>query len=62
MVFFETLKNRGIQEDDYLITKEGYEHLSVLAPRTVKDIEAAMKLPSPLDNFILPELGKEKKN
>ena len=49
-------------EDDYLITKEGYEHLSVLAPRTVKDIEAAMKLPSPLDNFILPELGKEKKN
>ncbi len=62
MVFFETLKNRGTQEDDYLITKEGYEHLSVLTPRTVKDIEAAMKLPSPLDNFILPELGKEKKN
>jgi hypothetical protein len=49
-------------EDDYLITKDGYDHLSVLAPRTVKDIEAAMKLPSPLDNFILPELGKEKKN
>jgi Xaa-Pro aminopeptidase len=46
-------------EDDYLITKDGYEHLSVLAPRTVKDIEAAMKLPSPLDNFILPELGKK---
>jgi Xaa-Pro aminopeptidase len=49
-------------EDDYLITKEGYDHLSVGAPRTVKDVEAAMKLPSPLDNFILPELGKEKKN
>jgi hypothetical protein len=33
-----------------------------LAPRTVKDIEAAMKLPSPLDSFILPELGKDKKD
>jgi Xaa-Pro aminopeptidase len=49
-------------EDDYLITKDGYDHLSILAPRTVKDIEAAMKLPSPLDNFVLPELNKEKRN
>ncbi len=47
-------------EDDYLVTKDGYEHLSSSAPRTVKDIEAIMKLPSPLDNFVLPEL--EKKN
>jgi hypothetical protein len=34
-----------------------------LAPRTVKDIEAMMKLPSPLDNFNLPDLDKaENKN
>jgi Xaa-Pro aminopeptidase len=45
-------------EDDYLITKDGYVHLSALAPRTVKDIEAMMKLPSPLDNFTLPDLDK----
>jgi Xaa-Pro aminopeptidase len=49
-------------EDGYLITKEGYAHLTVLASRIVKDIEAEMKLPSPLDNFILTELGKEKQN
>jgi Xaa-Pro aminopeptidase len=45
-------------EDDYLITKDGYQHLSVSAPRTVKDIEAMMKLPSALDDFVLPELDK----
>jgi Xaa-Pro aminopeptidase len=45
-------------EDDYLVTKEGYEHLSKLAPRTVKDIEATMKLPSPLDAMALPDLDK----
>jgi Xaa-Pro aminopeptidase len=43
-------------EDDFLVTKDGYEHLSASAPRTVKDIEAMMKLPSPLDAFVLPEL------
>ncbi len=43
-------------EDDYLITKDGYDHLSVSAPRTVKDIEAMMKLPSALDDFVLPDL------
>ena len=43
-------------EDDFLITKDGYEHLSVSAPRTVEDIEATMKLPSPLDDFVLPAL------
>src|SRR5258708_3214541 len=35
-------------EDDYLVTKDGYEHLSISAPRTVKDIEAMIKLPNPL--------------
>ncbi len=47
-------------EDDYLLTKDGYEHLSTFAPRTVKDIEAMMKMPSALDGFTLPDL--EKKN
>lgn len=46
-------------EDDYLVTKEGYEHLSVSAPRTAKDIEAMMKLPSALDDFVLPDLDKK---
>jgi Xaa-Pro aminopeptidase len=46
-------------EDDYLITKDGYEHLSASGPRTVKDSEAMMKLPSPLDNFVLPDLDKK---
>ncbi len=43
-------------EDDFLITRDGYEHLSVSAPRKAEDIEATMKLPSPLDDFKLPEL------
>ena len=46
-------------EDDYLITKEGYEHLSASGPRTVKDIEATMKLASPLESFVLPDLDKK---
>lgn len=46
-------------EDDYLITKDGNEHLSVLAPRRPEDIEAMMKQPSPLDDFVLPDLGKK---
>lgn len=45
-------------EDDYLITKDGYEHLSKIAPRTVKEIEDMMKLPSAFDDFILPDLDK----
>lgn len=45
-------------EDDYLVTKDGHEHLSKLAPRTVKDIEETMKLPSPLDAMTLPDLDK----
>lgn len=47
-------------EDDYLLTKNGYEHLSKSAPRTVKDIEDTMKLTSPLDGFVLPPIDKEK--
>lgn len=46
-------------EDDYLITKDGYEHLSVSAPRKAEDVEATMKLASPLDNFILPALKQK---
>lgn len=46
-------------EDDFLITKNGCEHLSASAPRTVADIEAVMQLPSPLDDFILPDLDKK---
>ncbi|CAN5278175.1 Xaa-Pro aminopeptidase [soil metagenome] len=46
-------------EDDFLITKDGYEHLSFIAPRTVKEIEDMMKLPSALDDFLLPVLDKK---
>jgi Xaa-Pro aminopeptidase len=45
-------------EDDYLITKDGCEHLSSFAPRTTEAIEAMMALPSPLDGFLLPDLDK----
>jgi Xaa-Pro aminopeptidase len=45
-------------EDDYLITKDGYNHLSKSAPRTVKEIEDTMKLTSPLDGFVLPPIDK----
>ena len=43
-------------EDDILITKNGPINLSELAPRTVDAIEATMKLPSALNNFVLPNL------
>lgn len=46
-------------EDDFLLTKDGFEHLSLSAPRKAEEIEATMKLPSPLDDFVLPELEKE---
>ncbi len=45
-------------EDDFLITKEGAEHLSTLAPRKPDEIESLMKQPSALDDFVLPELHK----
>ena len=46
-------------EDDILITKDGHELLSDLAPRTVEGIEALMQQSSPLDDFRLPELNEE---
>jgi Xaa-Pro aminopeptidase len=46
-------------EDDYLITKDGNEHLSASAPRKAEEIEALMKQPSALDDFVLPDLDKK---
>ena len=46
-------------EDDFLVTANGYENLSAAAPRKVEDIEALMKEPSALDDFVLPELDKK---
>ena len=46
-------------EDDVLITEDGFELLSDLAPRTSDEIEQLMKQPSPLDNFVLPDLDKK---
>lgn len=46
-------------EDDYALTKDGYDHLSSSAPRTTEEIESIMKLPSPLDDFVLPALDKK---
>ncbi|CAN5245489.1 hypothetical protein BH23BAC1_BH23BAC1_13280 [soil metagenome] len=43
-------------EDDVLITKDGYELLSHLAPRTADEIEKVMAESSVLENFKLPEL------
>ena len=43
-------------EDDILITKNGPVNLSAMAPRKSEEIEKVMKLPSVLDNFILPSL------
>ena len=43
-------------EDDILITKNGPVNLSIMAPRKSEDIEKAMKLPSALNNFNLPNL------
>jgi Xaa-Pro aminopeptidase len=45
-------------EDDFLITREGCEHLSSSAPRTPEEIETLMKQPSALDDFVLPALDK----
>lgn len=46
-------------EDCILITEDGSELLSDMAPRKSEEIEALMAQPSPLDAFLLPELGKE---
>ncbi len=46
-------------EDCILITEDGNELLSDLAPRQSDEIEKLMKEPSPLDSFVLPEIGKD---
>lgn len=43
-------------EDDILITNGEPEILSADAPRTAEDVEALMKEPSALDDFVLPEI------
>ena len=43
-------------EDDVLITKDGFELLSDMAPRKSDEIEALMAQSSPLDDFELPDL------
>ncbi|MBK7870698.1 MAG: aminopeptidase P N-terminal domain-containing protein [Saprospiraceae bacterium] len=47
-------------EDDILITADGWENLSARAPRTVEEIERVMAMPSPLDDFVLPDLDGKK--
>ncbi|HLT73849.1 MAG TPA: aminopeptidase P family protein [Ohtaekwangia sp.] len=48
-------------EDDFLITANGYEHLSHMSPRTTEDIERLMKQRSVLDDFVLPDLESQTK-
>jgi len=43
-------------EDDIMITEDGWENLSAMAPRKSEEIEALMAQPSPLDDFKLPKL------
>jgi Xaa-Pro aminopeptidase len=43
-------------EDDYLITSEGCELLSDLAPRDPDEIERLMAEPSPFHGFTLPDI------
>ncbi|TDK41505.1 aminopeptidase P family protein [Algoriphagus formosus] len=43
-------------EDDILVTQSGPENLSKDAPRTVADIEQMMKIPSILENWVLPDI------
>ncbi|MEM6377819.1 MAG: aminopeptidase P N-terminal domain-containing protein [Bacteroidota bacterium] len=45
-------------EDCILIEEDGWTNLSGRAPRTVEEIEKTMAMPSPLDNFILPNIKK----
>ena len=46
-------------EDDVLITEDGYELLSDIAPRKSDEIEKLMEESSPLDSFVLPDLDEE---
>lgn len=43
-------------EDDFLVTRDGFELLSASAPRKADEIETLMKEPSALDDFQLPEI------
>jgi len=45
-------------EDDFLITKDGNELLSDIAPRKSDEIEKMMAEPSPFDKVVLPDLDK----
>lgn len=45
-------------EDDILITKDGPVNMSTRAPKTIEEIEKLMAEKSPLDQFVLPVLGK----
>lgn len=45
-------------EDDVLVTEDGFELLSKMAPRRSEEIELLMKEPSPLDQFVLPDLDR----
>ncbi|MFA6277371.1 MAG: M24B family metallopeptidase [Pedobacter sp.] len=49
-------------EDDVLITKDGYENLSVFAPRSIADIEKKMAAKSVLNDFVLPSLKSGRTN
>jgi Xaa-Pro aminopeptidase len=48
-------------EDDALITLNGYELLSVFAPRKMEDIEKMIAEKSALDNFTVPKLKSAEK-
>jgi Xaa-Pro aminopeptidase len=43
-------------EDDILVTKDGPVNLSGDAPRSIAAIEQMMKIPSVLENWVLPEI------
>ncbi|MEP7144375.1 MAG: aminopeptidase P N-terminal domain-containing protein [Ferruginibacter sp.] len=47
-------------EDDVLITKDGYELLSGLAPRKSEDVEKMVSQKSVLNDLVLPKLPGEK--
>jgi Xaa-Pro aminopeptidase len=49
-------------EDDILITDDGYELLSDIAPRTTEDIEAMMAQPSVFKTYTLPSLDEALKD
>ena len=48
-------------EDDALITQNGYELLSIFAPRKVEEIEKMIAEKSAIDDFNLPKLKSGEK-